>query len=183
MHSLTMFKDYVAIVNTSNPHGDRPISLDRFAPFSKNPTISKFFMQLGLVDELGSGILNVNKYLKYYSSGQPEFIEGNVFRVLIPLGDQKGEGTNATVNATVNDLIVHAFGKEINTKVRERLGRIVSFIQNEPGSRANAITEGVELSKSIVRRELTNLINNDVIEFVGAPKTGGYRLKNNSSKK
>jgi len=40
-----------------------------------------------------------------------------------------------------------------------------------------------ELSKSIVRRELTNLINNDVIEFVGAPKTGGYRLKNNSSKK
>jgi len=80
-------------------------------------------------------------------------------------------------------LIVHGFGKEINTKVRERLGRIVSFIQNEPGSRANAITEGVELSKSIVRRELTNLINNDVIEFVGAPKTGGYRLKNNSSKK
>ena|GEM_PF-3824581 len=76
-------------------------------------------------------------------------------------------------------MIVHAFGKEINTKVRERL---VSFIQNEPGSRANAITEGVELSKSIVRRELTNLINNDVIEFVGAPKTGGYRL-NNSSKK
>lgn len=136
-------------------------------------------MQLGLVDELGSGILNVNKYLKYYSSRKPEFIEGNVFRVLIPLGDQKGEGTNATVNATinatVNDLIVHAFGKEINTKVRERLGRIVSFIQNEPGSRANAITEGVELSKSIVRRELTVLINNDVIEFVGAPKTGGYR--------
>lgn len=124
-----------------------------------------------------------SKYLKYYSSGKPEFIEGNVFRVLIPLGDQKGEGTNATINATVNDLIVHAFGKEINTKVRERLGWIVSFIQNEPGSRANAITEGVELSKSIVRRELTNLINNDVIEFVGAPKTGGYRLKNNSSKK
>ena len=96
----------------------------------------------------------MNKYLKYYSSGKPEFIEGNVFRVLIPLGDQKSEGTNATVN----DLIVHAFGKEINTKVRERLGRIVSFIQNEPRSRANAITEGVELSKSIVRRELTKLI-------------------------
>ncbi|WP_443944300.1 hypothetical protein ACJVDH_15435 [Pedobacter sp. AW1-32] len=49
----------------------------------------------------------MNKYLKYYSSGKPEFIEENVFRVPIPLGDQKGEGTNATVN----DQIVHAFGK------------------------------------------------------------------------
>jgi len=66
-------------------------------------------MQLGLVDQLCSGILNVNKYLKYYVSGKQGFIEGDVFRVLIPLGDQKGEGTNATVN----DLIVHAFGKKI----------------------------------------------------------------------
>ncbi len=37
MHSLTIFKDYVETVNASNPHGSGPISLDRFAPFSKNP--------------------------------------------------------------------------------------------------------------------------------------------------
>lgn len=50
--------------NANNPHGEGPIDLQNFAPFPKNPTIVKFFIQLGRVDELGSGLLNVNKYIQ-----------------------------------------------------------------------------------------------------------------------
>lgn len=36
-------------------------------------------------DELGSGMRNTYKYTQLYSGGTPEFIEGDVFRTIIPL--------------------------------------------------------------------------------------------------
>ena len=84
--TLTIFADRVETVNANIPNGLGPISPDKFAPYPKNPTIAKFFIQLGRVDELGSGILNVHKYLSAYSPGKkPEFIEGNTFKTVIPL--------------------------------------------------------------------------------------------------
>ena len=59
--------------------------LDRFEPFPKNPPISKVFREIGLADELGSGMRNTNKYTKLYSGGTPSFDEGDVFRITIPL--------------------------------------------------------------------------------------------------
>ncbi len=37
-------------------------------------------------DELGFGIRNTSKYCTFYSGGRnPEFIEGDIFRTIIPL--------------------------------------------------------------------------------------------------
>lgn len=45
-------------------------------------------MQLGRVEELGSGFLNVHKYLGYYASKKkPQFIEGPRFKTIIPLDE------------------------------------------------------------------------------------------------
>lgn len=41
--------------------------------------------EIGLADELGAGMRNTYKYTKLYSGGTPEFIEGDVFRTVIPL--------------------------------------------------------------------------------------------------
>ena len=59
-----------------------PIS---FKPFAKNPPISKIFREIGYADELGSGMRNSYKYTKLYSGSEPEFIEGDVFEIIIPL--------------------------------------------------------------------------------------------------
>lgn len=41
---------------------------------------------MGRVEELGSGIINITKYLKEYVPGvQPEFIEDDIFKTIIPL--------------------------------------------------------------------------------------------------
>jgi len=46
-------------------------------------------MQLGRYDELGSGVLNINRYLKAYSGhDNPQFIEGTVFKTIIPLDEK-----------------------------------------------------------------------------------------------
>ena len=71
--------------NASRAHGYGMLELSSFQPFSKNPAISKVLRETSLADELGSGMRNTYKYSKLYSGGTPEFIEGNVFKTMIPL--------------------------------------------------------------------------------------------------
>lgn len=79
-------KDAIETENANNPHGSGPISPDAFTPFPKNPAIAKFMMQLGWVEELGSGVLNVNKYWQVYGKGgKPQFIEGATFKIVLPV--------------------------------------------------------------------------------------------------
>lgn len=51
----------------------------------KNPAISKVFREIGYADELGSGMRNSYKFTRLYSGANPEFIEGDVFKTIIPL--------------------------------------------------------------------------------------------------
>lgn len=43
------------------------------------------FRESGYADELGSGMRNSYKSTKMYSGATPEFIEGDVFQIVIPL--------------------------------------------------------------------------------------------------
>lgn len=63
------------------------MDLNTFQPFPKNPAISKVFREIGLADELGSEMRNTYKYTKMYSGGVPQFVEGDIFRTVIPLND------------------------------------------------------------------------------------------------
>ena len=71
--------------NANRSHGHGALNLSSFEPYSKNPPISKVFREIGLADELGSGMRNTYKYTQLYSGGVPEFIEDDVFRTIIPL--------------------------------------------------------------------------------------------------
>ncbi|HAH23990.1 MAG TPA: AAA family ATPase, partial [Prolixibacteraceae bacterium] len=87
--TFVITKTAVITENANIANGLGPISVDNFKPFPKNPTIAKFFMQLGRFDELGSGILNINRFLKAYSGhDNPQFIEGPTFKTIIPLNDE-----------------------------------------------------------------------------------------------
>ena len=57
-------------------------------PNPKNPIIASFFRNIGWSDRLGSGVRNIFKYSKYYSGEEPEFIEGDVFRIIVPLNEE-----------------------------------------------------------------------------------------------
>lgn len=42
--TLIIYRDRVETTNAAHPHGEGPIAPERFTPYSKNPTLSKFFM-------------------------------------------------------------------------------------------------------------------------------------------
>lgn len=92
---LIIETNQVKTENANKPHGFGLIDADDFSPFPKNPAISKFFREIGLADELGSGIRNINKYLEVYSGGKPEFREEDIFTLIVPIKKQaKSDGNN-----------------------------------------------------------------------------------------
>lgn len=66
---------------TENPnlaHGHGILNLKTFKPYAKKPPLSRVFREIGLAEELGSGMRNIYKYTTVLT-------EGEVFTVSIPL--------------------------------------------------------------------------------------------------
>ena len=80
-------KDSMYTENANRSSGDGIITLDNMEPNPKNPIIASFFRNIGWSDRLGSGVRNIFKYSKYYSGEEPEFVEGDVFRIIVPLNE------------------------------------------------------------------------------------------------
>jgi ATP-dependent DNA helicase RecG len=63
------------------------ITLEDFYPNPKNPIIASFVRNIGLADELGSGIRKLYHYGRRYSGRDPRLIDGDIFQVVVPLDD------------------------------------------------------------------------------------------------
>ncbi|MBA4160156.1 MAG: AAA family ATPase, partial [Gemmatimonadetes bacterium] len=83
---LIIEADRVWCENANRPHGYGLINPATFSPFPKNPIIASFFREIGRADELGSGVKNLYRYCRVYADGaEPQLIEGDVFKTIIPL--------------------------------------------------------------------------------------------------
>jgi ATP-dependent DNA helicase RecG len=154
-----------------------PISPERFTPFPKNPSIAKFFIQMGRVEELGSGILNVNKYLTAYSPGdKPTFIEADIFKTIIPLNASltKASLMADTVIDTITDTVNQLLENKFSFAVIGRLYNIISVIHKTPGLRSNMIAATLGIDENNIRRDIRKLQELNLIIFKGSPKIGGY---------
>ena len=80
-------KDRMYTENANRSSGDGIITPDNMEPNPKNPIIASFFRNIGWSDRLASGVRNIFKYSKYYSGEEPEFVEGDVFRIIVPLNE------------------------------------------------------------------------------------------------
>ena len=80
-------KDRMYTENANRSSGDGIITPDNMEPNPKNPIVASFFRNIGWSDRLGSGVRNIFKYSKYYSGEEPEFVEGDVFRIIMPLNE------------------------------------------------------------------------------------------------
>lgn len=76
------------VENANRAVSDGFITEDNLEPIPKNPLIASFFRNIGYADQLGSGVRNLFKYSKYYSGKIPEFIEGDIFRIIVPLDEK-----------------------------------------------------------------------------------------------
>ena len=142
------------------------LDLQKFEPFPKNPAISKVFREIGLADELGSGMRNTYKYTQPYSGQNPLFEEGDIFRKIIPLkkiATQKVGGDNVAqgvVHDVAHDKI--ALAEFIKEKVRSNDRITRKAIADEAGVSIKTIERAI--------KEIDNL------KYLGSGNSGRWEL-------
>ena len=156
----------ITVENSNLAHGMGALDLQKFEPFPKNPTISKVFREIGLADELGSGMRNTYKYTQLYSGQNPLFEEGDIFRTIIPLkkiATQKVGGDNVAqdvAQGVVHDKI--ALAEFIKEKVRSNDRITRKAIADEAGVSVKTIERAI--------KEIDNL------NYVGSGNNGHWEL-------
>ena len=99
------------------------INVDFYEPYPKNPKIAKMFKEIGLADELGSGVRNVTKYTKIYSGGKPEFKEDDIFKTIIPLIPNSPDKAQDKAQDDMLDVIVKFCNSEKNIfEIMDKVG-------------------------------------------------------------
>jgi len=177
--------------NRSNKHGR--IDPNNFTPYPKNPIIAQFFLNIGRADKLGSGVRNLYKYTKIYAGGEPELLEGDVFKTILPL---KGIGAlGSTGDLFVNeaaDKLPKGLAEKLPNSVADKLPNNVAglltsaetaFLSNilsvfdecEWISNAQA-REATGKSDGSVKRFMRNLTSKGIFEARGETKDRKYRL-------
>lgn len=99
-------KERMYVENANRSTRDGFITVDNLEPNPKNPIIAAFFRNIGYADQLGSGVRKLFKYCKFYSGKEPEFVEGDIFRIVVPLDENYsydyGSSENI-INATLDN--------------------------------------------------------------------------------
>jgi len=184
-----IYNNRVETENANIPHGKGPINPKTFTPFPKNPLIAKFFIQLGRVDELGSGVLNVNKYIKQYAGkDSPKFIEGDVFKMQIPIPkvDQVSDGVSDGVTKELMDKVegvIEGVTEGVTEEVKDKLKTMLLLIHKEGGIRTTEMEKKIEIPVKSLERYVKLLKDANIIEYKGASRTGGYYLTRKTTHK
>ena len=97
--------------NWNIPYVYGHIDLQTMLPHRKNPTIANVFSQMGIVEELGSGIQKMFKYTPLYAnSKEPVIEEQDIYRIEIPYisavsKEENGETTQKTTQKTTEKIL------------------------------------------------------------------------------
>lgn len=138
---------------------------DKFEPFPKNPTLAKFFVQLGRAEELGTGIRRVFQYINAYSgSSDVVFKEEDIFTVEVPLIKDKESNGELTSELT----------SELTGELNEGQRTVFILIKNNGGIQAGEISKKINMPFSTVDKHVRVLLKKKLIERRGSKKTGGY---------
>ena len=165
---LVIERDKITTENANLAHGHGNLNLKAFRPFTKNPAIAKVFREIGLADELGSGMRNSYKYTKLYSGGEPVFTEADVFTTVIPLSEAAtaivGPTTQVTPQDTPQDL-------------DQRLEELTEFCSMPRSKREMMDHIGLADSKNFRERYLVPLLNAGKIEMTIPDKPNSKNQK------
>ena len=157
-------KNRIYSENSNKPHGSGTINPENFSTFPKNPVIARVFKEIGLADELGSGIRNLVKYGKFYSNSIPKLVEEDIFTCTISLSDKDRTGSGLI-------------------KLGESSEKILALIRETPDISAESIATQIGISSRAVEKNIAALKLKGLLKRVGPAKGGHWELLNGRPKK
>lgn len=188
-------KNRMYVENANRAAREGMITVENLEPNPKNPIIAAFFRNIGYADQLGSGVRNLFKYSKFYSGKEPEFAEGDVFRIVVPLDEkysydfgQDNESRIATKEEKIatKDSGIATMGSKTATKetiletkkelTKEEL-QILRLIKEDPFIRQKNLHEKTGISLGTVKRILPRLQEKGVLVREGGKRFGKWIIK------
>ena len=133
---LVINGDVILTENANKPRMVGYIDLDNYSPYPKNPKIAGFFKEIGLADELGSGIKKIAKYTKIYSGGKPTFKDDEIFKVTIPL-IKNDENKDSYISSSKLKELILEFINNGGGKTRQEINDYIYPLLNEEISSMN----------------------------------------------
>lgn len=183
-------KDRMYVENANRATKEGFITVDNLEPNPKNPIIAAFFRNIGYADQLGSGVRKLFKYCKFYSGKEPEFVEGDVFRITVPLDDEYSFDfgvNNKSVSETLDDKIetLESDLKRTKNKIetldcdfetKEEL-EIIQLIKENPSITQKEIQQRTGISLGTVKRILPKLQKKGILVREGGKRFGRWIIK------
>jgi predicted HTH transcriptional regulator len=173
--------DQMYTANANRAETGDLITPDNFRPNPKNPIIAAFFRNIWLADELGSGVRNLYRYGKLYSGKEPRLIDGDVFRIIVPLDDAysfdaqigKAQGANSNrKNCGLNCAL--------SCTATER--RVLDFLKEHPAATHRNIADEIDKSVRTAQSVVRSLREKDLLTREGARNSGRWVVTFESGK-
>lgn len=187
-------KDQMYVENANRASKEGYITMDNLEPNPKNPIIASFFRNIGYADQLGSGVRNLFKYTRLYSGKDPEFKEGDIFRIIVPLDDAYSFdfGTTAdklpinsdkvmgraTKNATdATDSATKDATDKTKVELSEDEKKILALIKAEPQITQKKLQQATGISLGTIKRILPKLQEKGIITRTGSRRSGKWNIR------
>ena len=125
---------------------------------------------LGVANELGSGVRRLYHYVPRYSGMNPELIDGDIFRIIVPLDDDYS----------------YEVGKN-NAQIKRNLkrnddcaltgGAVLDYLTENPRATQVEIASAIGKSRRTVQDAIAGLKEKGKIDREGAKKNGSWIIK------
>ena len=150
------------------------ITPDNLEPNPKNPIIASFMRNIGLADQLGSGVRNVFKYSRLYSGRDPEFIENDVFRIIVPLNRKSGSVAPTTQSTTQT---TQSTTQTTQSGVDKTEQRILRCLTDQPDLSQKRLADQLGMNVNTVKYYIRRMKQEGKIEHQGSQRTGRWVVR------
>ncbi len=118
-------KDRIFTENGNKPYIHGNINPESSIPYPKNPTIAKFFKEIGLAEELGSGVRNLVKYSQIYGGSVPSLTDSEIFKLdwKINLFDEETIKNSDQASDQASDQV----SDQASNQVSDQTAKILAF--------------------------------------------------------
>lgn len=134
-------KDRMYVENANRASGNDFITPDNMQPNPKNPIIASFFRTIGFADNLGSGTRKLFKYSRYYSGSDPVLIEGDVFRINVPLNDDFSFDYSLDQSTDTKTSTKTGAMPSLGKKITAKEERVIGILKENPLVTLNELAE------------------------------------------
>ncbi len=179
------FPDRMYTENANRAIKDGPITPENLEPTSKNPIIATFFRNIGRADRLGSGVRNLFKYSRFYSGSDPQFREGDVFRIIVPLNEaysydyKLGQERPDTVDAnfdTIDTIDTIPTPDLVSRNLTTEENVVLELITRDAALTQKQVQNTTGYSLSTVKRIMARLQKEGVITRIGNNRSGKWQV-------